>query len=246
MPPAPRHPPASCPVATRGQRVQIVEIGRHARVADLVDSREVTAQPERAAEPVLLELVGGRDRSQLLDEVAEPDPAVGPRASGIVTGSSSIPRISARRLDREQVRLAAPLQVGHVVRLRCRRGERGVEHELVAQREHEVVVLHRLEVHGHAAAAFVDVVQAPHVAVMKNRCRAGGTPRGPSSGSPMCASSTSRTARTRPAFVVELPGVPHHHRLPSARVDRVPGQPREAELEERIRVGASSRGSTRS
>src|SRR5262245_56027240 len=59
------------------ERAEIIEVGRDARVADLIYPREVPAQPKCAAESVLLVLVGRLDRPELLDEMAEADRAVG-------------------------------------------------------------------------------------------------------------------------------------------------------------------------
>ena len=73
------------------------------------------------------------------------------------------------RLDREEVRLAGPLHVGHVVGRGRRRGERGVERELVRQREREVVVHDRGEVDRRAGVLRVLVVEHAHVAEAEHR-----------------------------------------------------------------------------
>ena len=75
------------------------------------------------------------------------------------------------------------------------------------------------------------------------RCRACGTPARSIIGSPTWPSSRSRTAVRRPSLVVELPGVPDDRRLAALRVDRVAGEPPEAELEERIGTRLGARGS---
>ncbi len=53
-------------------------------------------------------------------------------------------------------------------------------------------------------------------------------------GSPRCPSSRSRIGGHAAVLLVELPGVPHHRRFASVRVDRVAVDPAEAELEERV------------
>ena len=136
-------------------------------------------------------------------------------------------------LDREQVRLARPLHVGHVVGRGRRRRERGVEDQLVRQREHEVVVHDRLEVDRRAGALRVLVVERVHVAEAEHGVAH--AERGEIHH--RITQMTELEVEDRgdvPILVVELSGVPHDRGLAALRVDRVAVDPPQTELEEGV------------
>jgi hypothetical protein len=102
-----------------------------------------------------------------------------------------------------------------------------------------VVELYGVEIDGHAAAALVDLVEATHVAVVEDRvplAKPGEIHHRIADVGELEVEHGHDSA----GVVVELPRVPHHHRLPSSHVDRVPREPPETELEQRI--GAALRG----
>ena len=145
------------------------------------------------------------------------------------------PEDLGERFDREEVRLTAPLHVRHVVRGGGRHGERGVERELVREREHEVVMHDRGHVDRRAGVLGVLVVEHVHVAEAEHGVAH--AERGEVHHRVADVTELDVEDGGDPAvLLVELPGVPDDGRLPAVGVDRVAGDPAETEFEERIRA----------
>ncbi len=117
--------------AVAEELVQVVEVVARHRVGDLVHAGNVAREAEHRAQLVAHVLVVGVDRTEVAHEML--DRGGGARLAwvGHVDGRQLDVEDLGERFGREQVGLAAPLEVGHEIRLGRGVAQRGTERELV-------------------------------------------------------------------------------------------------------------------
>ena len=111
--------------------------------------------------------------------------------------------------------------------------ERGVERELIRQREREVVVLDRGDVDGLTAVRGVPVVQRIHVAEAEHRVAHAETCEVHHRVADVAQLQVEHGGDLA-ALVVELARIPDDHRLAARVRERIACKPPEAELEKRV------------
>ena len=122
-----------------------------------------------------------------------------------------------QRFGREQVGLAAPLEVGHEIGLGRGVAQRGAERELVGEREREVVALDGVEVDRLAGDLAVAVVELGEVAETDDRVAH--APGGEVHHRVADVPDLDVEHRDDPAvLMVELARVPHDRRLATVRL----------------------------